>query len=83
MDPFPLKIKWKNTPLLLIVKRRATKVFRLRDNSKGDGRSLHSQSRRRPTEPNVWLKCKKRGCPAVKGRPEHLGFPYNLKLPER
>jgi len=38
---FLLRIKRKNTPLLLIVKRRTTTVFTLRDNSKGDGRSLH------------------------------------------
>jgi hypothetical protein len=38
---FPLRIKRKNTPLLLSVKRRTTAVITSRDNSKGDGRSLH------------------------------------------
>ena len=38
---FLLRIKRKNTPLLLIIKRRTTTVFTLRDSSKGDGRSLH------------------------------------------
>jgi len=41
MDAFLLRIKRKDTLLLLIVKRRTTTVFTLRDNSKGAGRSLH------------------------------------------
>jgi hypothetical protein len=35
INSFLLKIKRKNTPLLLIVKRRTTTVFTLRDASKG------------------------------------------------
>jgi hypothetical protein len=35
IDAFLLRIKRKNTRLILIVKRRTTTVFTLRDNSKG------------------------------------------------
>jgi hypothetical protein len=42
IDAFLLRVKRKNTPLPLIVKRRKNAtVFTLRDSSKGDGRSLH------------------------------------------
>jgi hypothetical protein len=38
---FLLTTKRKDTLLLLIVKRRTRTVFTSRDNTKGDGRSLH------------------------------------------
>jgi hypothetical protein len=40
IDAFLQRFKRKNTFLLLIVKRSATTVLTLRDNRKGDGRSL-------------------------------------------
>jgi hypothetical protein len=41
IDAFLLRFKRKNTSLLLVVKRRTTTVLTLRDDSKGDSRSLH------------------------------------------
>jgi hypothetical protein len=55
IDAFPLRIKRKNTPLLLIVKRRTTTVFALRDNSKGAGRSLHYGLNAPPTASQAFV----------------------------
>jgi hypothetical protein len=50
IDAFLLRIKRKNTPLPLIVKRRKNvTVFTLRDSRKGAGRSLHCGLNAPPT----------------------------------
>ncbi len=55
IDAFLLRIKRKNTPLLLIVKRRTATVFTSSDKNKGGGRSLHYGLNAPPTASQAFV----------------------------
>jgi len=55
INAFLLRIKGKNTPLLLIVKRRTAAVFTSSDKKKGGGRSLHYGLNAAPTASQTFV----------------------------
>jgi len=55
INAFLLRIKGKNTPLPLIVKRRTAAVFTSSDKKKGGGRSLHYGLNAAPTASQTFV----------------------------